>query len=63
MADEWYETVYRNKHDDINDFLECKQSLGRSPRTINAYCRVLRKFYHDHFPKVTPASTGTEQIE
>lgn len=63
MADDWYETVYRNKHDDINDFLQYKQSVGRSPRTVNAYSRTLKKFYHEHFPEATPATTGTEQIE
>lgn len=63
MPDEWYNTVYQNKHQDINDFLEYKQSLDRSPRTINAYSRVLKKFYHEHFPKATPSTTGTEHIE
>lgn len=63
MADEWYKTVYTNKHEDVNEFLQYKQSLGRSPRTMNAYSRVLKKFYHDHFPEATPATTGTEQIE
>lgn len=63
MADEWYETVYKNKHEDINEFLQYKQSVGRSPRTVNAYSRVLKKFYHDHFPEATPATTGTKQIE
>jgi len=63
MADTWYDTVYRNNHNDVNEFLEYKQSLGRSPRTVNAYSRVLKKFYHDHFPELTPANTGTEHIE
>lgn len=63
MADDWYETTYTNKHEDVNEFLRYKQSLGRSPRTINAYSRVLRKFYHEHFPDATPATTGTEHIE
>lgn len=63
MADDWYETVYRNKHEDVNQFLRYKQSVGRSPRTINAYSRVLRKFYHDNFPDTSPASTGTGHIE
>lgn len=63
MADDWYETVYKNKHGDGNEFLQYKQSLGRSPRTVNAYSRVLKKFYHEHFPDAIPATTGTEQIE
>lgn len=63
MADDWYDTVYRNKHSNVNEFLEYKQSLGRSPRTVNAYSRVLKKFYHNHFPQLDPTNTGTEHIE
>ena len=63
MADEWYETVYTNKHDDVNEFLQYKQSVGRSPRTVNAYSRILKKFYHEHFPEATPATTQIEHVE
>jgi integrase/recombinase XerD len=50
MADDWYETVYENKHDAINDFIKQKQTTGRSPRTLNSYSRVLKRYYHEHFP-------------
>lgn len=63
MADEWYETVYKNKYDDVNGFLQYKQSRGRSPRTVNAYSRILKKFYHEQFPEITPATTTIEHIE
>lgn len=63
MADEWYETVYKNKHEDINEFLHYKESVGCSPRTLNAYSRILKKFYHEHFPEITPSKTGIEHIE
>jgi integrase/recombinase XerD len=63
MSDEWYKTVYENKHQTINTFLQYEESVGRSPRTINAYSRVLKKFYHEHFPEATPATTGIEHVE
>lgn len=63
MADEWYEKVFQNKHEEINQFLESKKSTGKSPRTLNSYSRVLRKFYHEHFPELTPAETQVYHIE
>lgn len=63
MADDWYGTVYENNHEDINELLRYKESVGRSPRTLNTYSRILRKFHHEHFPEITPSKTGTEPIE
>jgi len=63
MADGWYETVYENKHEEVNEFLRYKQSVGRSHRTINAYSRILKKFYHDNSPEATPGTTGIEDVE
>jgi integrase/recombinase XerD len=61
MADDWYETVYENKHDAINDFI--KQTTGRSPRTLNSYSRVLKRYYHEHFPDLSPEETEVRHIE
>jgi len=63
MADDWYETVYENKHDAINDFIQQKQTTGRSPRTLNEYSRILKRYYHEHFPDLTPAATEVRHIE
>jgi integrase/recombinase XerD len=63
MPDEWEKRIFENKHDSINQFLDQKQSTGRSLRTLNAYSRVLRKFYHEHFPETTPAETTVRDIE
>jgi integrase/recombinase XerD len=63
MADDWYETVYENKHDSISDFIKQKQTTGGSPRTLNSYSRVLKRYYHEHFPNLTPEETGVRHIE
>ena len=63
MADEWYETIYENRHDQINDFLRQKKATGRSPRTLNEYSRILKRFYHEHFPELDPGSTEVRHIE
>jgi len=63
MGDDWYETVYRNKHSEINEFLDRKANTGRSHRTLNAYSRVLQRFYHDHFPELKPGETQVYHIE
>ncbi|WP_239524298.1 hypothetical protein [Halogeometricum borinquense] len=57
MADDWYETVYENKHESINEFIKRKQVTGRSERTLNAYSRILKKFYHEEFPELRPEDT------
>lgn len=63
MADEWYDTQIENKHDAINDFLRSKETTGRSPRTLNEYSRTLYRFYHEHFPELTPQDTEVRHIE
>ena len=63
MVEEWETQIFENKHEAINDFLQQKETTGRSLRTLNAYSRVLRKFYHEHFPEKTPADTTVRDIE
>lgn len=63
MVDDWYEKVFENKHESINDFLQQKEAMGRSPRTLNAYSRTLQKFYHEQFPDISPAETEVRHIE
>lgn len=63
MADDWYESVYKNKHDSINEFIQQKQNTGRSPRTLNEYSRILKRFYHEHFPELSPEDTEVRHIE
>lgn len=63
MADDWHETVYENRHDEINEFLQRKQDLGRSPRTVNTYSRTLREFFHEEFPAVAPGEVTVQHIE
>jgi integrase/recombinase XerD len=63
MADEWYDKIFWNKHDCINEFLERKQATGTSPRTLNAYSRILKKFYHEHYPDTHPSDTTVGDIE
>jgi len=53
IADDWYETVYENKHDVVNEFIRKKQSTGCSHRTLNSYSRTLKKFFHEQFPDLT----------
>jgi integrase/recombinase XerD len=50
MADDWYETVYENRHDVVNEFIRKKQSTGCGHRTLNSYSRTLKKFFHEQFP-------------
>jgi integrase/recombinase XerD len=63
MADEWYEKVFENKHDVVNDFIQRKEDMGRSPRTLNAYSRTLKKFFHEVFPDVAPDEVQVYHIE
>jgi integrase/recombinase XerD len=62
MSD-WDEQVFENKHDCINDFLNSKENTGKSLRTLNGYSRILRKFYHEHFPGLHPQETEVQHIE
>jgi len=63
MGESWETQVFKNKHPEINEFLQRKEDLGRSPRTLNAYSRTLKKFYHQHFPELTPQETQVRHIE
>jgi len=63
MADEWYSTVFENKHDVVSDFLRRKQDIGRSDRTLNTYSRTLQKFFHEHFPDLHPEDVQVLHIE
>lgn len=63
MSDEWYTKVYENKHNCINEFVRQKRATGRSDRTLNRYSRVLQKFYHSHFPRLSPGETEVGHVE
>lgn len=63
MADDYYSKIYDNKHDSVNRFLQQKKSMGRSDRTLNEYSRILKRFYHEHFPDLTPAETEVRHVE
>lgn len=63
MADNWYETVYENKHDVVKEFIRKKQSTGCSHRTLNSYSRTRKKFFHDQFPDLTPSEVTVQHIE
>lgn len=63
MADDWYKKIYENRHDAVNDFLQRKEDMGRSHRTLNAYSRTLKEFFHDEFPDVTPDDVEVRHIE
>jgi len=40
-----------------------KQSTGCSHRTLNSYSRTLKKFFHEHFPELTPSEVTVRQVE
>ena len=57
------EKIYENEHDAVNDFIERKQAMGRSRRTLNAYSRTLKSFFHEEFPKLAPEDVEVRHIE
>jgi len=63
MTGETREIIYENKHDAVNDFLNRKQAMGRSSRTLNAYSRTLRVFFHEEFPDLDPEDVEVRHIE
>lgn len=63
MTGETREKIYENKHDAINDFIERKEAMGRSRRTLNAYSRTLRAFFHEEFPNLEPGDVEVRHIE
>ena len=63
MTGETREKIYENEHDAINDFIERKQAMGRSRRTLNAYSRTLKSFFHEEFPDLAPQDVEVRHIE
>lgn len=59
----WEESVYRNKHESINNWLHSKETTGKSRRTLNAYSRTAKKFFHDEFPDLSPEEVEVRDIE
>jgi len=62
-ADVWDKKVFKNKHDIINDWLQSKESVNTSRRTLNAYSRLAAKFFHEEFPDLHPEDVYVEDLE
>ena len=58
MTGKTREKIYENEHDAVNDFIERKQAMGRSRRTLNAYSRTLKSFFHEEFSPRTRRRRG-----
>lgn len=63
MPDNWYEKIFENRHSEINEFIQKKQAMGRSPRTLNAYSRILKEFFHDIYPELRPHEVTVGHVE
>jgi integrase/recombinase XerD len=63
MTGKTREKIYENEHDAVNDFIERKQAMGRSRRTLNAYSRTLKSFFHEEFPNLAPEDVEVRHIE
>jgi integrase/recombinase XerD len=63
MTGETREKIYENEHDAVNDFIESKQAMGLSRRTLNAYSRTLKSFFHEEFPDLAPQDVKVRHIE
>lgn len=63
MTGKTREKIYENKHDAVNDFIQRKEAMGRSRRTLNAYSRTLKSFFHEEFPDLAPEDVTPEHIE
>lgn len=57
------EKIYENKHEAVNYFIKRKETMGRSPRTLNEYSRTLYNFFHDVFPDRDPSEITVHDIE
>ncbi|MBV0901412.1 site-specific tyrosine recombinase/integron integrase [Haloarcula salina] len=55
--------IYDNKHDEVTYFLTRKEATGRSTRTLNSYSRILREFFHDQFPDLSPDEVEIRHVE
>lgn len=62
-GDTWEENVYKNKHDCVNDWLRSKETTGKSRRTLNAYSRTAKKFFHEEFSDKDPSEIEVRDIE
>jgi integrase/recombinase XerD len=60
---EWDQKVLENKHEPVQAFLRSKENTGKSRRTLNSYSRILQKFYHEHFPELSPEETEVRHVE
>jgi integrase/recombinase XerD len=63
MTGKTREKIYENEHDAVNDFIERKQAMGRTRRTLNAYSRTLKSFFHEEFPDLAPEDVEVRHIE
>jgi integrase/recombinase XerD len=63
MRGETREIIYENEHDAVNDFIQRKQAMGRSRRTLNAYSRTLKAFFHEEFPDLAPEDVEVRHVE
>ena len=63
MTGKTREKIYENEHNAVNDFIERKQAMGRSRRTLNAYSRTLKSFFHEEFPELAPEDVEVRHIE
>jgi integrase/recombinase XerD len=63
MTGETREKIYENEHDAVNHFIERKEAMGRSRRTLNAYSRTLKSFFHEEFPDLAPQDVEVRHIE
>lgn len=57
------EIIYENQHDAVNEFIQKKKAMGRSPRTLTEYSRTLKKFFHQHYPEKAPGEITVGDIE
>jgi integrase/recombinase XerD len=53
----------QNKHEVVQDFLQKKQSLGRSTTTLENYSQTFHRFFHDYFPQLSPEEVEVEHVE
>lgn len=63
MTGKTREKIYENEHDAVNDFIQRKEAMGCSRRTLNAYSRTLKAFFHEQFPDLVPEDIEVRHIE
>lgn len=62
-GDTWSESIYKTKHEILNQWLRSKKSTGKSLQTLNAYSRTAVDFFHQENPDKTPEEIRVEDIE